>query len=95
MTSDLFVFLRWQNVHGTARYRFADRIFRRPVSRRVEADAEPRQAATNRRSRLDIILSNAASEHEQIDSAERRDHRGRLLAHGIAEHRNGKSCIGV
>ena len=93
MTSDLLVFLRWQNVHRTARYRFADGIFRRSVSSFVETEAEPGQTAADRRARLDIILSNAAGEYEQIDSAKSSDHRGHLLAHGIAEHCNGKSRI--
>ena len=31
----------------------------------------------------------------RIEEAKRRDHRGNLLAHGIAEHLNCKSCIGV
>ena len=72
-----------------------DWIFRGPVPRLVEADAEPRQAATDRGSRFDIIFSNSAGEHEQIDSTKRRDHRGHLLAHRITEHLNGKSRVGV
>ena len=72
-----------------------DGIVRGPVPSLVEADAEPGQAAADRRSRFDIIFSNAAGEDEQIDSTKRSDHRGHLLAHGIAEHLNGKSRIGV
>jgi hypothetical protein len=38
----------------------------------VESDAEPGQAATGHRSRVEIIFSNTAGEHEQIVPAKRR-----------------------
>ena len=95
MVGNLPVLLRGEYVHRTGRCRLADGVFPRPVPRRVEADAEPGQAATDRRSRFDIIFSNAAGKYEQIVSTKRSDHRGHLLANGIAEHLNGKSYIGI
>ncbi len=95
MAGDLFVFLRGEDLHRAARSGVVDGIVRGPVPSFVEADAEPGQAVTDRRSRFDVIFSNAAGEHEQIDSTKRSGHRGHLLAHGITEHLNGKSCIGV
>jgi hypothetical protein len=95
MAGNLLVFLRGENVHRTARSGIVDWIVRGPVPSFVKADAEPGQAATDCGSRFDIIFSNSACEHEQIDSTKRSDHRGHLLAHGITEHLNGKSRIGI
>ena len=66
-----------------------------PVPSLIESNAKPGQAATDRRTRLDIIFADAACKHDQICSIKRRDHRGELLAHGIAEHRNGQPRIGI
>ena len=95
MAGDLLVFLRGENAHRAARRAIADGIVRGPVPRFVEADADPGQAAADRGAHFRIIFSDAAGEDEHVDAVERGDHRGHLLAHRIAEHSNGKSCIGV
>jgi hypothetical protein len=65
------------------------------VPRFVEAHADPRQPVADRSARFPIIFSDAAGEDDQVDAIERSDHRSHLLAHGIAEHLNRKSCIGI
>ena len=61
-------------------------VGRGTVPRFVEADAGPGQAGADRRAHLAIIFANAAGKDDQIDPIESGDHRGDLLAHGIAEH---------
>ena len=73
----------------------ADGVLQGLISRWVEADTKPGQTAADRGPHLGVIFSDAAGEDEQINPIERGDHRGHLLAHGIAEHLNGKSCIGI
>ena len=95
MAGDLLVFLRGENAHRAARCGIVDGIVRGPVPSCVEGDTDPGQAAADRSACSPIVFSNAAGEDNQIDSIKRGDHRGHLLAHTIAEHLNGKSCIGV
>ena len=95
MAGYLLVFLRGENEHRAARCRIVDGIVRGPVPSFIEADTDPGQAAADRSACSPIIFSNAAGEDNSVDSIKRGDHRGHLLAHGIAEHLNGKSCICV
>ena len=95
MAGDLLVLLRYEDPHRATRSGIVDRIARGPVPSLVESDAKPGQAATDRRPRLDIIFADTACKHDQICSIKRREHRGDLLAHGIAKHRDGKSRIGI
>ena len=62
MAGNLLIFLRGQDFYRTTGSRIADRIFPRAIPRWINADAEPGQAITDRRSRFDIIFSNAAGD---------------------------------
>ena len=95
MPGDPLVFLRAQNENRAAAGGIAYGIICRPVSSFVETHADPRQATADLSACRCIIFTNAAGEDKQVDPIERSDHGGHLLAHGIAEHLDSKSCIGV
>lgn len=69
---------------------FAERL--RASSRLIPHQAKPTAVLG---ACFPVIFSNAAGKGDQVNSIERGNHRGQLLAHGIAEHPDGQSCIAV
>ena len=86
MTSDLLVFLRGKDSYLAPRHGTI-------VALVLEDDTGPIEPAANRAAHLSVVFSDAAGEDNEIYPAEHSNHRGYLLADGIAEHVDGQSGI--
>ena len=84
-----------ENINPATGWRIARGAVRETILQSTETDAGPSQAAADRGTDFRIIFTDAAGEYEQVQSAQRSDHRRYLLAHGIAEHLDGKPRIGI
>ena len=95
MASDLLVFLGCENLNPTTAWRIVRRTVRNTILRGIWTDAGPSQATADRGTDLLVIFTDTAGKYQQVQSIKRSNHCRYLLAHGIAEHLDGKPRVGV
>ena len=95
MAGDLLVFLGCDDLNPATGWRRVRGAVRGTIPGDIRTDAGPSQATTDRGADFRIIFTDAASEYEQVESTQRGNHCRYLLAHGIAEHLNGKPCVSI